>query len=785
MFKNYVKIAYRNILKNKAYSILSIISLSVGMAAFLLIALYNQYELSYDKYHENSDRIYRVALDIKGLYTQADTPGLLAPVSVEEIPEVISSVRLRRISNVLFANKGITFFENDIIMSDPNIFEVFSFPFVQGDSKTALKNPNSIVLSESMAAKYFGKENPIGKSLKVNNTSNYVITGVIKDIPKNSHFRINFLTPLPVRKYNWRSSEVYTYCMLDINADPEEAEKKISGLIKTHASLEWENGRTSYNKFILQPLQNIHLHSDLMNEISGNNKITYLYVLSVIAVIILIISCINYINIATARYSGRIKEVGLRKVLGAQRKQVVGQFFFESIFIILFALILSLSVVFSVLPKLNSFAGTEIIFNIFNLKNTLTISCLTIIVCFIGGSYPAIYISKFRPVFILNKLFKKNPGSIFIRNILFIVQFSVSIILIISVLVIKNQMNFIKNKDIGLDKNGIITLRLRGADAFNNYDVIKSELLKNSNISYVSRSTVLPQSVIQATTIRIPGAPESEKKPLFYRIGVDYDFLKVYNLNLKNGRNFSPEFASDANNTIILNETASKLVGWENPVGKEYKFRENLEGIVIGEIKDFNFHSIHSEIKPIYFYLSPNSGSFLSIKINSANINASIKHIEKTMKSFLPDYPFEYRFFNEILDDLYKTEQKLEKVFILSGIISVIIACLGLFAISTFIVGQRTKEIGVRKVFGASISNIVFLLSSEYTKSIFLANIIAWPVGFFVMDKWLESFAYRIDVGLGTFILAAFLALAIAFLTISFQSIKAAKANPINSIRCE
>ncbi len=782
MFGNYFKVAFRIIKRNKIYSFLSTLSLTVGMAIFLLIILYNQYELSYDSHNEHADRIFRIAVDLEGLYIQADTPAVLAPTIVEEIPEVASVVRLRR-RNAIVANQMNKFIENSLFSSDPNIFDIFTFQLIHGEKESAMLNPKSIVLSEKMADKYFGEKNPIGKTLSVNNSADYYVSGVFKDFPKNSHLNIEFIIPKTEYFLNWSSSNVYTYCMLNEKADPKTAETKINDLIEKRINTGGE--KTKISRFILQPLQSIHLHSDLMNELSSNSKVEYLYIISVIAIIILIISCINYINLAVGRSFSRIREVALREVLGAKRRQIILQFFSESIILSILSMAIAVLIARVVTPGLNSFAGTDISFELFNNKSILTVLLLTVSVCLFGGGYPAIYMSAFRKSIIQKNALKSGRKNNFVRNVLVVFQFTISIALIISILVIESQMNFIKNKDMGFDKNGIVILRIRGENARNNFNIIKTELLKHPDILYASRSTELPVNVNGAQKMRIPaGVPVPENRPLFYRVGTDFDFLNVYNIKLVNGRSFSKDFPSDLNGALIFNEAAVKYTGWDTPLGKEYEVNGDKLP-VIGEVKDFNIHSLHTSIKPFYFYFSPNSGSYLSVKISDSNKTETIAYIENVMKTYSPDFSFEYRYLSEIIDDLYLTEQKMESVFRLSAILAIIIACTGLLGLSLYTVEQSKKEIGIRKVMGASIFNIVLWLSKDFTKWILLANIFAWPIGYFAMDKWLDSFTYKVDSGFILYISAGCITLMIALLTIFIQTIKAAGANPVESIRYE
>lgn len=783
MFVNYLKVALRIVKRNRTYSLISTVSLTVGMAVFLLIMLYNRYELSYEDYHKQADRIYRIGVDLKGLYVQADTPSILAPTILDEIPEVASAVRLQRRGNIVVSVDNKRFFENNLFASDPELFDILTFRLIQGDKKYLLQNPDSIVISDKIASKYYGNENPVGKTLLLNNTSIYRISGVFQDLPMNSHLRMDLIIPHSNLVLNWRTSDVYTYCMLNKNADPHAAEMKINALIEKR--IKPVLGETGLNNFLLQSLKSIHLNSDLMNEISLNSRMTYLYVLSVVAFIILTISCVNYVNLAIGRSAARIREVGLREVLGANRKQIFMQFFSESIILSIIAMVLTIGILKVLLPGFNAFAGTAISFGFSNISHIFIVILLTVSVCILGGGYPAVYMSAFRKSIIQRNALKTRTANTFVRNALVVFQFTISIALIISISIIKSQMNFIKNKNMGFKKDGIVITRLYGREARQNYDVIKSELLKNPEIMYVSRSTTLPVNLIQATRMTKPAdAPNPDERPLFYRIGVDYDFLKVYDIQLVSGRNFSEDFPSDLNGAFLFNETAVKMLGWEDPVGKTYE-RNRKVLPVVGVMKDMNVHSLRTKIKPLHLYFPPDYGSYLSVRINDPSNLETITYIEDVMKTHMPDFPFDYRYLSDLIDNQYRLEKKIERVSGISAVIAISIACIGLLGLSMFTVEQRMKEIGIRKVLGASIPNIMLLLSKDHAKWILLANLFAWPAGYFAMNKWLESFAYKVEPGLLPYAAAGLFALIIALVTTGFLTGKAVSTNPVETIRHE
>ncbi len=804
MLRNYILIAFRNIKRNKIYSFINIAGLSVGMACFLLIALYVQYEFSFDRFNDNYDRIYRVIMEQpkermgKKLY--ATTPGAAGPAIESEIPEVVSASRFTETSEVMVSIKNNSYSENNGFYTDPGTLTIFTLPLISGNQETALNDPYSIVLSKKTAEKYFGEEEPVGKIIKMKfgQTDHYVdlmVTGVMKNIPENSHFKTDFFlsykTLASIKNKNldvWYGIAGYTYCLLRQDTDPNEVESKFKALLHKYLYKNKEVSDKSRSKLLLQPLKRIHLYSDINFDMINKNSasINYIYLFSLIAFLVLLIACVNYINLVTARSTQRGKEIVVRKVVGAHKKQLVKQFLGESIVLTVLAFTISIIIVLSVLPAYNSFVERELSFNL--IKNVKFIPWIISLLLFTGaaaGSYPALYISSFSPVKILKGALKSSSKSTLIRNSLVLLQFSISIILISCALIVKNQLKFIKNKDLGYSRGQIIILNTSDSETFNNLALIKNKIQKSPDIIHVSSSSSLPNNIQYQNMANWPGKPKDQRLRIFLSI-VDYDYIDLFGMNIIEGRKFSKDFPSDGNGAFILNESAVKALGWNNPLEKELTHWNGKTGKVVGVVKDFHFHSLHRKIIPLYLYLNPDRNNYyLSIKITGSRIPETINFLRDTFAEYSPNYPFQYTFFDEVFDKAYRAEQRMDTIFSFFAFIAIVIACLGLFGLAAFTVGQRTKEIGIRKVLGASSSSIFFLLSKEFTKWVLLANIIAWPIAWYAMNRWLQNFAYKTGLGIDIFIFASLAVLFIALLTISFQSVKASGSNPADSLKYE
>jgi putative ABC transport system permease protein len=796
MWKNFLKIAYRNILRHKGYSFINIAGLAVGMACCILILLWVQDELSFDRYHENGKHIYRVCQEfpyhIHGENQAPITMAPMAPALMQEFPEVLSAVRFNDYDDVLITCGEKSYLEENIFFADPEVFDIFTLPLLQGNPETALTDPYSVILSEQIAAKYFGHENPIGKIIKYKDDREFTVTGVMRDMPRNSHFTIDFM--MPFKTYgllvgrpltNWGISSYYTYLLLKEGADPQELESKFPNFIEKYSNSE----HTKEDKFFLQPLLKIHLYSDMSIDLSLNGNIKMVYLFSTIAFLSLVIACINYTNLANARFIRRIREVGIRKVAGARRSQLVRQFLGESILCAFLALLLAIALVEMIVPSFSAFVERDLSFGaIENFKLMAGLFTLVLFTGLCGGIYPALSISARRPVSALYGRDHTGKSRNYIRNSLVVFQFTISIILIVSTLVIHSQLSYIRNKDAGYDKDQILIMEVLDRDARVQFDAIKTELRRNPNILAVSTSSSLPNRIEWMGRATWPGKPEDLDLHIYIAM-VDYDFVDLYGIDIVEGRNFSREYPSDANGAFLLNEAAIEMLGWEQPVGREFiKWAHTSKdtALIVGVMRDFHMHSLHEKIEPLYFYLDPEQDSYyLSVKLGGGSIPETVAFIRDKIKEFSPKYPFEYHFFNEVFDREYKAERKMESMFRAFTLVALFLASLGLFGMASCTTEQRTKEIGIRKVLGATISNIVALLSREYAILILLSSVIAAPLAYYAMNRWLQNFAYRMDLGVWSFLAASVLALVIAFLTVSYQAFRAAVVNPVKSLRYE
>ncbi len=801
MVKNYLKIAYRNIKRHKGYSFINVSGLAIGMACCILILLFVFDELSYDKFHENHDRIYRVTRKwlnedgVVSLHLGHVAPPV-APLLANDFPDIIHAVRMLRIGRALIGN-GSTFFEESrFFFAEEDIFKVFTFDMTIGDPQTALQDPLTMVITEEAAEKYFGTEDPIGESLTIqvdNQKADLRVTGIIKPMPHNSHFHADFLGSFKTYEavvgdremQSWESNNYATYLLMPENYDISQLKSRLDPFIDRHM----EQGVSARTKLQLQRLTDIHLHSHLDSEIEANSDITYVYIFSIIAFFILLIACINFMNLATARSAGRAREVGLRKVVGAQRAQLVRQFLSESIITACISLVIALSIVLLVLPTFNQFVGRDLSLNMRDSSSLFAyLILIAIIVGFASGAYPALFLSAFKPVRVLKGILDQGKKGLSFRTVLVLFQFATCIILIICVGVVSGQLNFMRTRNLGFEEEHVVVLPSSPAMT-SRLEAFKSRLLANSNILAVSAAKRVPSGrLLDSAGAAVLSGETSQ--PITFRIAqlrVDYDYIPTFKMEMAAGRNFSREMGTDATQAFILNETAVRRIGWQSPeeaVGKAFGYGQR-KGQVIGVVKDFHFESLHQEISPILMMLSSTSLSQISIRISPRNIPRTMAFLKDTWSEMRPNYPFSYYFIDENFDQLYKSEENLYRIFSYFAFLSVVIGCLGLFGLASYSAERHTKEIGIRKVLGASAAGLAFLLSKEFTKWVLLANVIAWPSAYLVMSMWLQNFAYRSGIGLGTFLLAGGLAWAIAFLTVSYQAIKASLADPIKALKYE
>jgi putative ABC transport system permease protein len=804
VLKNYLIIAWRNIKKSKAYSALNIIGLAVGMAVFILIMLFVRTEISYDRYHANARNIYRIIKEDPGNYylgsnVFAVTPGPMAPALKSNFPEVRESTRVDTSTNVLLSVDGRYFLEKAFHWTDPQTFTIFSFPIIRGDRAAPLANPFSVLLSERAARKYFGGGDPVNRTIVFHafeKTFEFKIAGVFQDIPANSHFTMDIVAPFETMAKihenditQWGNNSYYTYILLEDGADPRALEAKLPAFIKKFAGDDDRRHGEQPSRFIVQPLTAIHLHSRANFEISPVGDSRFVLLFASIAVLVLVIACVNYMNLAMARSLKRAREVGLRKVVGAARGQLVGQFLGDSLALTFLALLLAVGIVLAALPAFKTLVERDIVFNPFrDLALTPGLLLLAVIVGAAAGGYPAFFVSSFRPVASLKGTGAARSRGKALRNALIVFQFAASITLIVCTAGVRSQLRFIRNTDMGYARDQILVFTARGGLG-KNLEPFKTELKRNPAILEAATSSDLPDNVGSSTVAKWPGRPESVRIPI-YVLEADYDFVELYGLKIVQGRNFSRDFPSDANGAFLINESARKAIGWDDPIGRDFNRWGNDKpaGKIVGVVKDFHMHSLHLPIMPLYIYLEPRNSFYaarISVKIRGENVPATVAIIRKAWERFAPEFPFEYSFFDEVFNRAYRQERRLGTIFSAFAGLAVFIACLGLLGLASFAAEQKTREIGIRKVLGASLPGIIAGISREFMKWVVLANGVAWPIGYVAMKSWLRNFAYRTSLTAAMFFGAALATFFIAAAVIGFRTYRAAAANPADSLRYE
>ncbi len=785
MLKNYLLVTVRNLKKNNTFSFLNTVGLAVGLMAFTLIALYVRFELSFDKYHANAGRIYRMIRE-----GRAFTPPPLGPALKANIPEVAASARVLRSPKTLVSREQTSFLEDEFYWADTATFEVFTLPFLSGDPKTALNDPDAIVLSQRAARKYFGHADPIGKTLTVSERHEFRVSGVMADMPANSHFVMDAVVPYETYFRvtgndigTWTANFSYTYILLQKGAAPHVLGTKIPQAIEVPL-LKAAGFKEPYPRiYFLQPMTSIHLHSHLLQEVGPNNDMKSILLFASIAFLILFIACVNYMNLATARCVRRGREVGMRKVVGARKGQLVVQFLSESVALAALASVISVVMVLAALPAFNGLVDRRLRFDpIHDPLLSAGLVLITVLVGFVAGSYPALRMSGFKPVAILRGAFARSSEGTALRNVLVLLQFSITIALIVCTIAVREQMKFIRTTDVGYAREQIITMPVRGESFRRNIEAIKTELVRYPDIKAVSTSARLPNDIDTFTWRDWTGRNPDEPIPIYYNTA-DYDFVDLFGMRIVQGRNFSRDFPSDQKGAFLVNEAAVRVAGWESPIGRKFTHWKGNAGQIVGVIKDFHLQSLHSPIAPLYIFLDPGDFSYISVKMNAADIPATIEHLKEVVTGYSSNYPFTYAFFDEVFERTYFAEQRLGKVFGSFAFLAIFVACLGLFGLSVFTAEQRTREIGIRKVFGASDGTIFVELSREFVRWVLLANVVAWPVAYVAMNSWLRNFAYRTHIGVAAFLLSGGAALLIGGLTVSFQSFKSARANPVQSLR--
>ncbi len=798
MIKNYLKIALRNLIKHKAYSVINVAGLAIGITCCFLIISYVVNELQFERFHENRDRIYRVTTEVNfGGRTDFLAMGTvpLLPIMDDEIPEVEHSVRFSPERNVLISYENNRFQEPNFYFADSTLFEVFTFPLKQGDPNSVLSKPFTMVITEEMAQKYFSDDDPIGKVLKYENEHDFEVTGILQNIPPHTQLRGDFFASFSSKIafetpdfQSWgRLGETYNYILLIKGANPSVVEEKIPGLLEKHV----DPGMASIFTFHLQPLKRVYLHSDLMGELRPKGNIGYVYLFSAIAILILLIACINFMNLSTARSMHRAREVSLRKTFGANRQQIINQFLGESIAITSVSLLLSVALFELLLPVFNRFVekelSTDYLHQIWMIPGLVVI---TMVVGLIAGSYPAFFLSRFQPVKILKSSTSTSSTKSLLRRTLVVFQFAISITLIVATSVVFSQLHFVKNTDLGFEMDHVVILQMDTPIVQQQYEPMKRELLQDPNIIDVAGAFSLPANGrLMKTGVTAEGL-YPEKIPPMQAVSVDYDYVDVLGLEMVQGRNFSKEFSTDERQAVILNQTAVNTLGWQDPIGKQFSVPgectiEHGDAYVIGVVKDFHLRSMRETIEPMFMFIKPSLYQLLAVRVKPQDISGALASIERIWGTYAGSTPFNYSFIEEDFDEMYRSEAKLSQIFTAFSLLAVFIGCLGLFGLTAFAAEQRTKEIGIRKVLGASVTNIVGLLSKEFVILVIAANVIAWPIAYYSMNKWLENFVYHIEMSVFTFVMAALIALVIAVGTMSFQAIRAALSNPVDALRYE
>lgn len=808
MLKNHFKIALRNLLKYKAYSFINIAGLAIGIACCIVILLFVNDELSFDKFHKDSENIYRVTLDSRISNNElkaAVSPAPLAQALVKDFPQVKASARMINFGFPVFRYGDKVYSEEKVFWCDSTIFDVLTFEFVKGEAKTALNQPNTMVITEKMAKKYFGDEDPVGKFINSDNRLDVQVTGVVKEFPENSHFHFDFLGTLAGQQRGddniWLGNNYYTYFVLQSGIDPKEFETRMNKkfldyigpqiLQFTGMPIEEHYKQGLRYQYLIQPIEDIHLKSNLENEIEPNSNITYVYIFSLIALGILFIAIINFMNLSTARSSGRAKEVGIRKTLGSTFSQLVKQFLSESVIMSFIAVMLSIGIVYALLPFFNDIAQKSLTLNLFS--NFYFLPLLLLLSVFIGvlaGSYPAFFLASFRPVAVLSGKLKRGAKGSFLRSGLVIFQFTISIILIVGTIIIYNQLQYIQNKNLGFNKEQVLIIHKTDDIGIRVVNFI-NDLKKNPNVINASNSNNVMGLSFNNTAYRMADQPE-QSPILIWNLAADVNFAETFQIEMSEGRYYSENRVTDSTG-IVLNEAAVKTLGIKgDPLGHEvFQFGGNngngRTSKIIGIVKDFNFETLHNEIRPLIINLwrAGGFGRYVSVRVAANNIQETINFIENKWLNFAGQQAFEYTFFDDDFARIYSSEQRTGKLFTSFAVLAVLIACLGLLGLAAYTAEQRTKEIGIRKTLGASVFSILILLSKEFTKWIIISNLIAWPIAYYVMTRWLEDFYYRTEIGIWIFLLSGIAALLIAIVTVSTQAIKAALTNPVDSLKYE
>ena len=788
MIRNYLKIALRNLKRHKAYSIINILGLTLGLTCSFLIIIYIKYEFSYDAFHENADQIYRILVNnnhyYRGRNQAAVTPPTFGPAIRERFPEVLNMCRIDNSRGFLKTGER-SFYEEDLGFVDPGFLVLFDFPLIHGDATTVLNDPFSLILSQEMAAKYFGNENPVGQTITVNDRDTYTVKGIMRNMPENSYFRFDFLASWSslerirgIEHMNsWNQYTYWTFLLLDSHVNLKELEGKIQTLFQEHKP-DFITGCE------LQNLRNIHFHNKALFELGTTSDIRTIYILSSIGLALLLIACFNYINLSTARTSSRIREIGIRKVVGAYRRNLIRQFLGESFGLATIAFVIAVFLVIAILPPFCTYMQRNIPLS-FMVKPQHVI-CLLGLLGIIGlaaGLYPAFLLSSFRPSIILRSTSHTTSRKSNLRNSLVILQFVITTTLIVTTFVTRKQIGYVRNRDLGYEKASILSVPV--SRAHEDPQVIRQELQKVHSIQDVTLSSQTPATITNAGLPNWEGKQTNEDIP-FFRLYIDENFLDFYRIPVVLGRKFSVQ-EMIPERTVILNETAAGMTGWTHPIGKKiYDGDDDKEGrTVIGVVKDFHFASLHIPVAPLMIMTNPDHYDVISLKVDPNTITETIQLLNEKWKTYTSIYPFDYTLMEEQLEHMYRSEHRLLQGMQVFAFIAIFIACLGLIGLSSYTVERKTKEIGIRKILGATISGIFMTILRQTMNHVAVGTIIALPLGYLIMNRWLENFAYRIHIGIEVLIFASLTTILVAVLTVSYLSIKAATTNPVEALRYE
>jgi putative ABC transport system permease protein len=790
MIKNFFLIAIRNISKNKGFTFINVTGLAVGLAASLLILLWIQDELSFEKFNLNADNIYRVEEDqfYSGeRYHVTVTPHPAGPVWKEKIPEITEQTRINRLPRILFRQDDKVFFESSIVAADSGLLRMFTFPLITGDPATALNSPHSIVLTEKLAVKYFGKTNPVGKTLTLENKFQFMVTGVMKDPPKNSMFAFegvlpySFLKEIGAIDNSWGNNSIFTFVLLKSGADINAVNKKLTDVVL-------ENIPETNTKFLLFPLLDIHLHGQFGFNVS-KGPVIVVYIFTLIAIFVLLIACINFINISTARASTRGKEIGIKKVAGADQMSMIVQFMLESLMLVTVAMLLSLLLVGLSLGVFNSISGKSFsLAALFQVKFIINFIAVGLLAGFISGIYPALYLSSFKPVAVLKGETVTGKGNGRLRQILVVIQFTLSILIATAAIFMYMQLKFLQEKELGFEKDNLIGIPM--ADNMKaKYYSLKRELQKETLIQGVTASSHNPVMMGSNSGGASWDGKDPDKHVLIGTNGIDYDYFKTMKMELVSGRDFSRDFTSDiardTTGNFLVNEEVVKIMGIGDPVGKNFRFM-GLNGRIVGVMKNFHFKGADQAIEPMAFALTDTSYlRLILIRLTPGNISASLKTVEKIWKEIIPEYPLDYSFIDQDYDNLFRSQLRLTRLLKYFTILAMIIASLGLYGLSSYSAERRTNEVGIRKVMGAGSFSVMYTLSKEFIVLVLISIVVAVPVGWIIVENLLKQFAYRIEMNPMVFAGITFGAVSIALLTVSFQAYKATGINPAEALKVE